>query len=117
MTDAPSPSPAGAVPERRVNDVGGLEGGSVIQAEHAVTLFEKRVDALVMLMVSPGIGAFKVDALRRAVESNSPEAYTSLGYYVKWLNATRDLLIEQGVIDAAELDQRIAALAAAEAAA
>ena len=103
-----------AIPERRVNDVGGLPGGPVDAHEHAVSLFEKRVDALVMLLAGPAIGAFKVDALRRAVESNSPEAYTSLGYYVKWLNAVRELLIEQAVIDRDELDGRIAALAAAE---
>jgi nitrile hydratase len=103
------------IPERRVNDIGGLEGGPVERHEHAVTLFEKRVDALVMLLVSPGIGAFKVDALRRAVESNSPEDYTSFSYYVKWLNAVRDLLVEQGVIERDELERRIAELAAAEA--
>lgn len=102
------------VPERRVNDVGGLDAGPIVPHEHAVTLFEKRVDALLILLASPGIGAFRVDALRRAIESNSPEAYTSLDYYVKWLNAVRDLLIEQDIIDRNELEQRIAALAAAE---
>jgi hypothetical protein len=105
----------GSVPERRVNDVGGLPGGIIDRDEHGVTLFEKRVDAMLMLLVGPSVGAFTVDALRRAVENNSPEEYTSLGYYVKWLNAIRDLLAEQGVVDRAELDRRIAALAAAEA--
>ena len=102
------------VPTRRVNDVGGLEGGAIVHDEHAVSLFEKRVDALVMLLTNPAVGAFRVDALRRAVEANSPQAYTSLGYYVKWLHAVRDLLIEQAVVDRDELDRRIAALDAAE---
>ncbi|WP_162409168.1 SH3-like domain-containing protein [Acuticoccus sediminis] len=104
------------VPEQRVNDIGGLPGGPVDRAEHAVSFFEKRVDAMVMLMISPAIDAFRIDALRRVVESNSPEAYTSLDYYVKWLNALRDILIEQDVIDRDELAARIAALAADEAA-
>ena len=99
-------------PDRKVNDVGGLDGGSLDLTEHANTLFEKRVDALVMLLVHPSIGAFKVDALRRAVESNSQEDYAELGYYAKWLRAVRDLLIEQQVFTAAELDARIAALRA-----
>jgi hypothetical protein len=97
-----------------VNDIGGLDGGAVDREEHPTTLFEKRVDALVMLLTSPGIGAFKVDALRRAVEANSVQDYATLGYYVKWLHALRDLLIEQGVINRAELDERLAALSATE---
>ena len=40
-------------PDRKVNDVGGLDGGSLDLTEHANTLFEKRVDALVMLLVHP----------------------------------------------------------------
>ena len=101
-------------PDRKVNDVGGLDGGSLDLTEHANTLFEKRrlFDALVMLLVHPSVGAFKVDALRRAVESNSQKDYAELGYYAKWLRAVRDLLIEQQVFTAAELDARIAALRA-----
>ncbi|WP_108659228.1 SH3-like domain-containing protein [Acuticoccus kandeliae] len=106
---------ADSVPEQRVNDLGGLTAGPVDRDEHGVSFFEKRVDALVMLMVSPSIGAFRVDALRRAVEANSAEAYTTLDYYVKWLNALSELLIEQEVIDRDELDARIATIAAAEA--
>jgi len=80
--------------ERGVNDVGGLPGGPVDREEHAETLFEKRVDALVMLLTHPRIGAFKVDSLRRSVEMNSPEDYASLGYYPKWMRAICLLLIE-----------------------
>ncbi len=102
------------IPDRRVNDVGGLPGQAIHRDEHGVTLFEKRVDAMLMLLVGPGIAAFTVDALRRSVEANTPGDYTSLGYYVKWLNAIRELLVEQGVIDREELDRRISALAEGE---
>jgi len=105
--------PPETVPQRRINDIGGLDGGPVDRSEHAVSFFEKRVDAMVILLTSPAVGAFRVDALRRAVESNSAEDYTSLDYYVKWVNALRQLLIEQDVIGSDELDARIAALKAA----
>ncbi|MGA0596550.1 hypothetical protein [Enterovirga sp. CN4-39] len=101
------------IPERAVNDLGGLDGGPVDRHEHPLTLFEKRVDALVMLMTNPSIGAFRVDALRRAIEANSPETYASRGYYEKWLYAVRDLLVEQEVLAPAEIEARISALRAA----
>ncbi len=104
-----------ATPERRVNDVGGLDAGPIDRHEHANTLFEKRVDAMVMLLVGPQLACFRVDALRRAIEGITPEEYARRGYYEKWLMATRDLLIEQGVVGREELDARIAALAAEEA--
>lgn len=99
-----------------VHDLGGRPAGPVERDEHAVSFFEKRVDAMVMLMVNPAMGVFRVDALRRAIESNSEETYTSLTYYEKWLNALRDLLIEQQVVDADALAARIAEIEAREAA-
>lgn len=93
---------------RGVHDVGGLDFGPVHRAEHAQTLYEKRVDALVMLMTSPRIGAFKVDALRRMIETNSAEDYASLGYYDKWIRAVRDLLIELQIVSPEELSAKMA---------
>lgn len=105
----------GQTAARGVHDLGGLPAGPVEREEHAVSFFEKRVDAMVMLMVRPEVGVFRIDALRRAIESNSPEAYTSLTYYEKWLNALRDILIEQEVVDAEALAARIAEIEAREA--
>jgi len=99
-------------PERGVNDVGGLDGGKIVRSSSPETLFEKRVDALVMLLTHPEIGAFKVDGLRRAVEMNSPEDYAELGYYPKWIRAVRRLLVEQQILNEAEIDARVAQLQA-----
>lgn len=98
------------IPERGVNDVGGLDGGEIDRSTSPETLFEKRVDALVMLLTHPDLGAFKVDALRRAVEMNSPEDYAELGYYPKWIRAVRRLLVEQEVLTAEEIDAKVSAL-------
>ncbi|MCP1673409.1 hypothetical protein J2T57_000501 [Natronocella acetinitrilica] len=88
---------------RKVNDLGGLDGAAIDRHETPKTLFEQRVDALVMLLIHPEIGAFKVDALRRMVEQNSVEDYATLGYYQKWVRAVRDLLIEQEVLTSEEI--------------
>ena len=93
--------------DRKVNDVGGLDGGPVEIQEHGQTFFEKRVDALLMLLVGPSVGAFRVDALRRVVEESTPEEYASLGYYEKWIRAIRQLLIEQEIMTAAEIERKM----------
>lgn len=98
--------------ERRVNDVGGMAGAAVDRDEHPVTLHEKRIDALVMLLTSPKVDAFKVDALRRAIEQNTANDYRKFGYYDKWIRAIRDLLIEQSILSEAEISARINALRA-----
>ena len=95
---------------RKPNDVGGEPAAAIDRAEHPQTLFEERVDALVMLLTNPRIGAFQVDALRRAIEELSPEEYATLGYYEKWLRAVRKLLVEQEVLTEAEIEDRLVRL-------
>ena len=93
---------------RAVHDVGGLAGGEIDRTETPQTLFDQRVDAMLILLTHPDIGAFKVDALRRAVESNSAEDYASLGYYAKWIRAIKMLLVEQAVVSDAEIEEKLA---------
>jgi len=98
--------------ERKVNDIGGLPAGPVCQYEHPNTLHEKRVDALLRLLSGPKLEAFTVDAMRRAIESNTEEDYRNLGYYDKWIRAVRDLVIEQQVLSRDEIDARVEQLRA-----
>jgi nitrile hydratase len=98
--------------ERKVNDIGGLPAGPVCQDEHASTLHEKRVDALLRLLSGPKLEAFTVDAMRRAIESNTEEDYRNLGYYDKWIRAVRDLVIEQQVLSRDEIETRVEQLRA-----
>ena len=103
--------------ERGVHDVGGLSlDGDIDRSEHAQSLFEKRVDALVMLLSHPQLGAFKVDALRRAVEQLPPEQYRTLAYYPRWIRAIRRLLVEQSVVSDAEVEAKLTELRARNAA-
>jgi nitrile hydratase len=98
--------------ERKVNDIGGLPAGPVCKDEHPSTLHEKRVDALLRLLSGPKLEAFTVDAMRRAIESNTEEDYRNLGYYDKWIRAVRDLVIEQQVLSRDEIDARVELLRA-----
>ena len=45
-----------------------------------------------------------MDELRRAIEALTPERYEALSYYERWTEAVEALLIEKGVLTAAELD-------------
>jgi Nitrile hydratase beta subunit len=93
---------------RAVHDIGGLPDKRPIdRTEHEPTLHEKRVDALMQLLSGPKRQIFKVDALRRVIESYAEQDYDSTGYYEKWMKAVRNLVLEQEVVGREELDARI----------
>lgn len=96
--------------ERKVNDLGGLPAGPVCIDEHPSTLHEKRVDALQKLLSGNKLQVFTSDAMRRAIESNTEEDYKSMLYYDKWIRAVRDLVIEQQLLTAQEIEDRIEVL-------
>jgi len=98
---------------RAVHDVGGLDLGPIDFGEHDLALWEKRVDAMLILLIGPKKGAFKIDAMRRVIEDYGEQQYDATTYYEKWVRAIRNLLLEQGIVDDAEL---AAALADARAA-
>ena len=96
-----------------VHDLGGRSAGPIDREEHAPTLFDLRVDAMIRLLTHPSRAVFTVDAMRRAIESHTPEDYFGLTYYEKWLHAIRRLTIEQGVISESELAAKLERLRAA----
>ncbi len=96
---------------RGVHDLGGLPGDPIDHSEHELTFFDKRVDALLRLLVEPPRRHFAVDALRRAIEQLPEERYESLSYYERWMDAIARLVVEQGLISQADLDGRIAEIA------
>ncbi|MFM1987338.1 MAG: hypothetical protein RJA99_295 [Pseudomonadota bacterium] len=116
MTASEPGAPAGTPGH---HDLGGLRLGPIDRHEHPRTLHEMRVDAMLMLLTNPACGAFKVDALRRAIENYTATEYETLSYYDRWMKAIRQLLVEQGVLTDAQIDARVerlrATLAAPEA--
>ena len=97
---------------RGVHDLGGLPAGPVNLVEQDMTFFDRRVDAMMHLLVHPVHGHFTVDAMRRAVEALSRDDYYGLGYYERWLRAIRQLTVEKGMITEDELKRKLDSLAA-----
>ena len=94
---------------RRWHDLGGEAWGAIDRASHDFALWEKRVDALVILCGNKGL--FTVDGLRRALEDMGPQAFEELGYYDRWVQACAQNLIECGVFSVDELNAKMAEVA------
>jgi len=90
-----------------VHDVGGLEFGPIDRSEHDLALWEKRVDAMLILLVGTKKGAFKIDTMRRVIEDYGVQQYDATTYYEKWIRAIRNLVIEQGIVSREEVEARI----------
>lgn len=108
MTQTKQFNPRDTGDGRAVHDLGGLSIGPIDRDEHELTFYEKRVDALLMLLAGPKRGIFRVDALRRVVEEYAQSDYDGLGYYDRWIGAISTLLVEQEVLSAEEIDARCA---------
>jgi hypothetical protein len=97
--------------------MGGLPAGRVEKTEHDYALWEKRVDALMMLLSAPQRQLLKVDELRRNIEALGPQAYDAMGYYERWMHAICQTLIQRGVMSIDELGRKMEEAAASRQAA
>ena len=93
---------------RGCHDIGGLPAGPIERAEHAHALWEKRVDALMVLLGSPERRVITVDQLRRGIEQLGAEAYEAMSYYERWMASITNTLLAEGVISSDELGRRMA---------
>jgi hypothetical protein len=91
---------------RGIHDMGGLPAGKVEATEHDYALWEKRVDALMVLLSKKG--HLTVDELRRNIETLGVEAYDKMSYYERWIYAITQTLIQRGIITIDELGNGIA---------
>ena len=97
---------------RGYHDIGGLAGGPIDRSGHEVTLSEKRVDALVMLLGDGKRRLMRIDEHRRGIESLGADAYDRLSYYERWISAIANILVEKDVLTRAEIDRRISEIEA-----
>ena len=95
---------------RRHHDMGGLEAGSIDRAERHPAPWEKRVDALMVLLRQQEI--LTVDELRRGIEELGADAYDRYGYYERWMASMANLLLEKKIIGVSELGARMAEIEA-----
>lgn len=91
---------------RGIHDIGGLPAGPVEASEHDYALWEKRVDAMLVLLSRKGL--ITVDELRRNIESLGRDAYDTMNYYERWINSISQTLIQRGIVTIDELGRKIA---------
>ncbi len=90
------------------HDMGGEPGGPIDRTEHEYVLWEKRVDALLVLLADKKRDLVRVDELRKNIEAIGPDAYVKLSYYERWITSITNTLIERGVISSNELSRKMA---------
>jgi len=93
---------------RAVHDVGGLAMGPIDREEHDLALWEKRTDAMLILLRDNKRRAVTVDAHRRMIESYGEQEYDRTTYYEKWIRAVRNLIVEQEIVTREEIEARMA---------
>ena len=86
---------------RSHHDMGGLPAGKVDRDEHDYAEWERRVDAVAVLLGRKR--RLTVDERRRAIETLTPQAYDALSYYERWVVALGQTMIQRGLITSAEL--------------
>jgi len=91
---------------RGIHDMGGLPAGTVQPSEHDYALWEKRVDALLVLLTKKGL--MTVDELRRNIEGLGLDAYDKMSYYERWIYSITQTLIQRGIISIDELGRKMA---------
>lgn len=99
---------------RRHHDMGGLDAGPCTRDEHDYDAWEKRVDALMMLLSHRDRPLLRVDELRRNIEDLGAKAYDRMGYYERWMHAITQTLVQRGVLSLDELGRKMAEIEARE---
>lgn len=93
---------------RRHHDMGGLDAGPIDRQEHAHAPWEKKVDALLRLLLANKL--MTLDELRRGIEEIGPDAYDRLGYFERWITSITNVLLEKRLISVAELGRAMEAV-------
>jgi hypothetical protein len=88
------------------HDLGGTPAGPIDKAEHDLQLWEKRIEALLVLLKNKNI--LRVDENRRGLESLGSDVYFSLSYAERRMLSMSNNLILKGVITIDELAHKIA---------
>ena len=92
--------------------MGGLPAGKVEATEHDYEEWERRVDALMILLsgIKGGRKLMTVDELRKNIETLPPDAYDRMRYYERWVTSITQVMIQRGVITTEELGLKMAAI-------
>jgi len=87
-----------------MHDLGGVSKfmcEPVDKEPHALTAFDRDVDALRQLL--SGQGLMTVDELRRGIEAIPEADYHRLSYYERWIRSMTATLLNRGVLTEVEI--------------
>jgi len=96
--------------ERQHHDLGGRVAGKVERTEHDYSEFERRIDALAVILGTKKL--LTVDQRRKNIEALPPELYDSMSYYERWLMSLAQSLIERGIVTTPELARKMSEVGA-----
>lgn len=85
--------------------MGGDPAGDIDVSQHDYALWEKRVDALMVLASAKGL--MNTDSLRRVLEDLGPEAFETMTYYERWIASVTQNMIEAGAFTPQALATRM----------
>ena len=91
------------------HDMGGQPAGTINKEEHDYALWEKRVDAIMMLLTSD-LKLMSVDQLRKGIEALPPSAYDNMTYYERWIASITNSLVDSNIISPEELRVKMSLL-------
>jgi hypothetical protein len=95
--------------ERGHHDMGGMPAGRVEPTEHDYAEWERRVDALMVILSGiRGKKRMSVDELRKNIEALPPEAYETMSYYERWVTSITQTMLQRGIITTEELARKMA---------
>jgi nitrile hydratase beta subunit len=99
-----------------VHDLGGTDGmGSIEQEENEPYFHEEwEEEVFGLLPTTVGQGMYNLDEFRHGMERMDPAHYLSSSYYEHWLTAMETLLVEKGIINQEELQERLEEARSAE---
>ena len=97
---------------RGPHDVGGLRAGPIDRTDHALSGWEKDLDAMNILLRDSKRRVRSLGGNRPYVEALGHELYNTLTYYERWTAALCRFLIEKGVLTQDEIDAKVTELQA-----
>jgi hypothetical protein len=95
---------------RAYHDIGGTPAGEIPREEHELQLWEKRVEALLVLLTRRKI--LRIDENRRGLESLGADTYFSLSYAERRILSISNNLILKGILTVDELAAKMAEIEA-----
>ena len=92
-----------------MHDLGGVQGFGPVVVEANEPVFHAQWERRAFRLSTAAMLGGHVSGLRHAIERMDPVWYLSSPYYEHWLTAVATGLVETGVIERTELDERLGA--------